>query len=99
MKEMASRDQHVIDGMDHTFAGEPHEEGMMQHSSSFPLIAKPRLSDPVGLGEGLARCQRRRLRQLTWTCTQSRTNYFAPTKQRGCQALWLAEHKELIMQV
>ena len=30
---------------------------MMQRSSSFPLITKPRLSNPVGLGEGLARCQ------------------------------------------
>ena len=38
--------------------GKPQEEGMMQCSSSFPLITKLRLSDLVGLGEGLARCQR-----------------------------------------
>ena len=69
-----------IDDMDHTFAGEPQEEGMMQRSSRFPLITKPRLSDPVGLGEDLARCQRRRLRLLTWTCTQSQTNYFSPNE-------------------
>ena len=30
---------------------------MMQRSSSFPLITKQRLSNLVGLGEGLARCQ------------------------------------------
>ena len=34
---------------------------MMQHRRSFPLLTKPRLSNPVGLGEGLARCQRCRL--------------------------------------
>ena len=28
-----------LDGVDHTFAGEPQEEGMMQRSSSFPLIS------------------------------------------------------------
>ena len=50
----------VIDGVDHTFAGEPQEEGMMQYKSSFPLITEPRLSNPVGLGEGLGRYQRRR---------------------------------------
>ena len=38
--------------------GKTQEEGMMQNRSSFPLITKPRLSDPVGLGEGLARSQR-----------------------------------------
>ena len=68
------------DGVDHTFAGEPQEEGMMRRSSSFHLILKPRLSDPVGLGEGLARCQRRRLRQLTWTCTQSQTKLLCPNE-------------------
>ena len=51
-----------LDDVDHMFAGEPQEEDMMQYRSSFPLITKPRLSNPVGLGEGLARCQRRRLR-------------------------------------
>ena len=61
----------VHDGVDHTFAGEPQEKDMMQRSSNFPLITKPRLPNPVGLGEGLARCQRCHLRQLTWTCTQS----------------------------
>ena len=28
---------------------------MMQYRSSFPLITKPRLSDPVGLGEGFSK--------------------------------------------
>ena len=49
----------IADGVDHTFAGEPQKEGMMQYISSFPLITKPRLLDPVGLGEVLARCQQR----------------------------------------
>ena len=35
---------------------------------------------------------------LTWTCTQSQINYFAPMKQRG-QSLQLAEHKELNVQM
>ena len=43
--------------MDHTFAGRPQEEGMMQQSGKFPLITKPRLSNPVELREDLARCQ------------------------------------------
>ena len=81
--------------MDHMFAGEPQEEGMMQCSKSFPLITKLRLLNPVGFGEDLSRCQRRHLRQLTWICTQSQTNYFAPMKQRDCQSPRLAEHKEL----
>ena len=88
-----------LDGVDHTFVGEPQEEGMMQYRSSFSLITKLRLSNPVGLKEGLARCQRCRLQQLTWICTQSQTNYFAPTKQKGCQSLRLAEHKELNVQM
>ena len=46
-----------LDGVDHTFAGEPQEEGMVQRSSSFLLITKPRLLNPVGLRDGLARCQ------------------------------------------
>ena len=70
-KSPATELESMLDGVDHTFVGEPQEEGMMQRSSSFPLITKPMLSDPVGLGEGLARCQRRRLQQLTWTYTQS----------------------------
>ena len=45
------------DGVDHTFAGRPQEEGMIQQSGSFPLITKPRFSDPVGLGDGLVRSQ------------------------------------------
>ena len=39
----------------------PQEEGMMQYRNNFPLITKPWLSKLVGLGEGLARCQQRRL--------------------------------------
>ena len=68
-KSPATAPQKKLDDVDDTFTGEPQEEGMMQYRSSFPLITKPRLSNPVGLGEGLARCQRRRLQQLTWTCT------------------------------
>ena len=34
-----------LDDVDHTFAGEPQEEGMMQQSGNFPLITKPRLSN------------------------------------------------------
>ena len=67
----------------------------MQRSRSFPLITKPRLSNPAGLGEGLEGINDAVYRLLTWTCTQSPTNYFAPTKQRGCQSLWLAKHKEV----
>ena len=31
-----------LDDVDHMFAGEPQEEGMMQYRSSFRLITKPR---------------------------------------------------------
>ena len=61
-KSLTTAPENSLDGVDHTFAGEPQEEGMMQRSSSFFLIKKPRSSNPVGLREGLARCQRRRLR-------------------------------------
>ena len=56
-KSPATAPEKELDDMDHTFAGRPQEKGMMQQSVSFPLITKPRLSDPVGLGEGLASCQ------------------------------------------
>ena len=55
-KSPATAPEKKLDGVDHTFAGKPQEEGMMQYRISFPLITKPRLSNPVGLGEGLARC-------------------------------------------
>ena len=61
-KSPATVPEKKLDDMDHTFAVKPQEEGIMQYRRSFPLITKPRLSDPVGLGEGLARCQQRRLR-------------------------------------
>ena len=56
-KSPAMAPEKELDDVDHTFAGEPQEEGMMQQSGSLPLITKPRLSNPVGFGEGLARCQ------------------------------------------
>ena len=56
-KSPATAPKNMLDGVAHTLAGRPQEEGMMQQSGSFPLITKPRLSDPVGLGEILARCQ------------------------------------------
>ena len=59
-KSPATAPENRLDGVDHTFAGRPQEECMMQQSGSFPLITKPRLSNPVGLREGLAMCQRRR---------------------------------------
>ena len=40
-----------IDDVDHTFAGESQEEGMMQQSSSF-LDYKTKVIEAVGLGEG-----------------------------------------------
>ena len=67
---------------------------MMQQSSSL-LDYKTKVIEPVGLGEDLLGINgaRKDCGVLTWTCTQSQTNYFAPTKQRGCQSLRLAEHK------
>ena len=56
-KSPATAPENRLDGVDHTFAGRPQDEGMMQQSGSFPLITKPMLSNPVGLGEGLVRCQ------------------------------------------
>ena len=58
----ATAPEKKLDDVDHIFAREPQEEGMMQYRRSFPFITKLRVSDPVVLGEGLARCQRRRLR-------------------------------------
>ena len=53
----AMASENMLDDVDHTFAGESQEEGMMQYRRSFPLITKQRVSNPVGLGEGLARYQ------------------------------------------
>ena len=37
-KSPAMAPEKELDDVDHTFAGEPQEEGMMQQSSSFPRL-------------------------------------------------------------
>ena len=55
-KSPATAPEKELDDVDHTFAETPRER-YDAAKQQFPLITKLRLSDPVGLGEGLARCQ------------------------------------------
>ena len=45
------------DDVDHMFAGGTPRGRYDEAKQQFPLITKPRLSDPIGLGQGLASCQ------------------------------------------
>ena len=87
-KSPATAPEKELDDVDHMFAGEPPRGRYDAAKQQFPLITNSRLSDLVGLGEGLGR----------WQSTLT-NKYFAPTKQRGCQSLRLAEHKELNVQM
>ena len=56
-KSPATAPEKELDDVDHTFARGTPRGRYDAAKQQFPLITKPRLSYPVGLGEGLARCQ------------------------------------------
>ena len=83
-----------------TAVGRPQEEGIKQRSKKFPLITKPRLSDPVGLGEGLARCQSTLALVDQRGPAHNHKQVLCPSENREVFNLSdLPKHKELNVQV
>ena len=84
----------MLDDVKHTFVGRPQEEGMKQCNSKFSLSKKPRLSDPGGVGALQKVVGGAVARSPTWNLHTTQSNYFAPTKQEGCQSSRLAVTKD-----
>ena len=98
-KSLATASEKDLDDVDHTFAGNPKRK-VRCSKAAVSLDCKTKVIEPVGLGEGLARCQRCQKRAIADVDLHMITNkYFTPTKQRDCQSLRLAEHKGLIVQM
>ena len=85
------------DDVDHTFAEEPQEEGMMQQSSSFPY--KTKVIESSRTWRRLSKVSMATFTIIDVDLHKITNKLLCPMKQRGCQSLRFAEHKELNVQM